>query len=192
VAAELAQKVAKNIGVEITATPKVKPHKRTSPALSMDKLAPNIKGSKVAILAGDGADARQITELKKQLLARGAMAEVIAKMPGTIAGSDGKPIAVDRVAANAPSVVYDAVFIPGGSAPAVAQLGLALHFVTEAFVHGKAIAAGGDGVEMLNKAQVASTAPGVVTDKNPATLVKGFIAAMLKRHYDRDVESLPV
>jgi catalase len=197
VSAELAGKVAKNIGVTVSAKAKVKPHDRKSAALSMDKPAPNIKGRKVAILAGDGVKAQQVNKLKAALQKQGASAEVIAKMPGTIATADGKTIAVDRVAANAPSVVYDAVFIPGGSAPAVAQLGMAVHFVTEAYVHGKAIAAAGDGLEVLKRAQIpmadkAASSMGVVTGTETNALVDAFITAMLKRHYDRNVEALPV
>jgi catalase len=193
VASELAEQVAMNIGVKITSSPKVKPHKRTSPALSMDKLAPGIKGRKVAILAGDGVDAKQVSKLKATLISQGAMAEVIAKFPGTIKASDGKMIAVDRVAANAPSVIYDAVFIPGGSAAAVAQLGVAVHFVTEAYVHGKAIGAGSDGIEVLKKAQipVGGKALGVATGDNVSELVEEFTTAMLKRHYARDVAHMP-
>jgi catalase len=194
VASELAEKVALNIGVKITSSPKVKPHNRVSPALSMDKPAPGIRGRKVAILAGDGVDARQVSKLKAALASQGAMAEVIAKFPGTIKASDGKMIAVDRVAANAPSVVYDAVFVPGGSAAAVAQLGLAIHFITEAYVHGKAIGAGSDGVDVLKKAQIPvdGKAMGVVLGDNASVLAEEFTAAMLKRHYGRDVEQIPV
>lgn len=162
----------------------------------MDKLAPNLKGRKVAVLAGDGVDAKQVSKLKAALLAEGAMMEIIAKLPGTITGSDGKAIVVDRVAANAPSVIYDAVFVPGGSAEAVAKLGVAVHFVTEAYVHGKAIGAAGNGVKVLRKAQIAgenegSSTLGVVTGDSTTTVVDEFMKAMLKRHYDRDVDSIP-
>jgi catalase len=197
VASELAEKVAANIGVAITASPKIKPHKKTSPALSMDKLAPSIKGRKVAILTGDGVDAKQISQLKAVLSEQGALWEVIAKMPGKIKSAEGKEIAVDRVAVNAPSVVFDAVFIPGGSAQAVADLGIAVHFVTEAYVHGKAIAAVGDGVQVLVKAQIpahenSTSTPGVVSGKVAAKVIAEFTEAMRKRHYDRAVDAMPV
>ena len=195
VAAELAERVANNVGVDITAKPRAKPHDKTSPALSMDKPAPGIKGKKVAILAGDGVDAAQVSELKATLMARGALAEVIAKYAGSIKGSDGSAIPVDRVAVNAPSVIYDAVFIPSGSAPAVGKLGMAVHFVAEAYMHGKAIAAAGDdGAAVLKKALSPATAAtlklGVATGSDTAALIKDFTHAMLKRHFDRDVESI--
>jgi catalase len=193
VAAELAEQVATNIGVEITAKAKVKPHHHKSAALSMDKPAPSIKGRKVAILAGDGVNAAEVTELKTALTKQGAMAEVIAKLPGTIRASDGKLVAVDRVAANAPSVIYDAVFVPSGSGAAVAELGKAVGFITEAYVHGKAIAAAGNGEQALKKAQIplddSSADMGVIIGED---LIDGFTQAMLKRHYGREVESMPV
>ncbi len=197
VALELAEEVARNVGIKITASPKVKPHSRKSAALSMDKPAPGIKGMKVAILAGNGVDGDEVAEMKTYLKSQGAVAEVVAKYNGTIKAGDGSIIPVDRVAANAPSVIYDAAFIPSGSAAAVAQMGIAIHFVSEMYTHGKAIAAAGnDGAELLKSAQVLCVGTdalklGVILHEKTKPLIKSFSDAMLKRHYDRDVDNIP-
>ncbi|HEX8916752.1 MAG TPA: catalase, partial [Humisphaera sp.] len=155
ISADLAARVSAKTGVPVTAKPTAKAHDRKSPALSMDKPGGPIKGRKVAILAADGVDGGQVAALKAALAAQGAMAEVIAKLPGTIKAADGKEIVVDRPAPNAPSVVFDAVFVPGGAgAAAVAGSGLAVQFVSEAFVHGKPIAAVGEGAAVLKRAQI--------------------------------------
>ena len=100
-----------------------------SPALSMDRVLPGIKGRKVAILAGEGVDGEQLGTLRSELEARGAVIEVIAARGGTITCSLGRAVKVDRPAANAPSVIYDAVAVPGGaSAAKLARTGLALAF----------------------------------------------------------------
>lgn len=51
----------------------------------------------------------------------------------------------------AASVMFDAVYVPGGreSIDMLKQQGDGIHFVNEAFKHGKAIAATGEGVELL-------------------------------------------
>ena len=93
---------------------------------------------------------------------------------------------------NAPSVVYDAVFVPGGAGAAmVAKLGLAVHFVTEACYHGKPIGAAGEGVEVLKKAHVDTA--GDATKTGVVTGTAAFTKAMLKPRFpNRDKEPLPV
>jgi catalase len=75
--------------------------------------------------------------------------------------------------------VYDAVFIPGGPASvAILQAdGNVIHFVNEAFKHGKAIAAAGDGADILRTAGIDDGAAGVVTGTG-AALARSFIAAI--------------
>jgi catalase len=218
---DLAGIVSKNIGIPLKRrspkgitpeanAPVPKPHgKRSvedSPALSMDVPRLSVKGYKVAILVADGVDAKQVADLKASLAAEGALSEVIARYPGTVKAEGGKPVAVDRPAPNAASVLYDAVFIPGGadSAATVSQSTLAVQFVAEQFMHGKAIGALGEGVQILAKAMIevpaatgkgTSSAQGVVTGaggREQAAFNKAFIQAMTRRHYDRETEMLPM
>jgi catalase len=217
---DLAKIVSKNIGVPLKRrsvtgiTPEAsapaprnngKRSVKVSPALSMDIPRLSVKGYKVAILAADGVDAKQVADLKAALAAEGALADVIARYPGTIKGSNGKEVQVDKPAANAASVLYDAVFVPGGrSADTLAQSTLAVQFVAEAFMHGKAVGALEDGIKVLSRAQIqlpgaangkgVSTARGVVTatgGKDQSAFNNEFIQAMTRRHHDRQTEKLP-
>ncbi len=132
-----------------------------SPALSMDRVLPGIKGRKVAILAGEGVDGEQLGTLRSELEARGAVIEVIAARGGTITCSLGRAVKVDRPAANAPSVIYDAVAVPGGaSAAKLARTGLALAFVAEAFKHGKPLVFLGEGAALIAAAHLPVPAAG--------------------------------
>ena len=216
VADELAQKVAENIGVKVTGSYKQPPAQsgkksvKASPALSMDKPAADIKGRKVAILAADGVTGKHITEFKKELMAAGATAEVIAKHAGFITSSDGEAIPVDRAAPNAPSVIYDAVFIPGGkeSIATLVKSGLAIHFINEAFAHHKTIAASGEGLDLLKKTAVdaaalstaasngkVSESAGIVTGSEGGAFsdfFKRFEESLMKhRHFTRQTELAP-
>lgn len=199
--AVLAQRVADSIGVAVTGKRTSKAHDKTSPALSMNKPADIIKGRKVAILAGDGVDGSQIDAVKAALKAEGALAEVIAKKGGTIKSADGTEIAVDRAAPNAASVMFDAVFIPGGkSATELAKMGPAIEFVAQAYRHGKTIAAACEGVELLKAAHIdvpaekgegANNAGGVITAPDGSSVAKALVEDMHQhRHYDRMTETM--
>ena len=71
-----------------------------------------------------------------------------------------------------PSVMFDAVLVPGGAqrAEALSRNGDAVHFVLEAYKHCKAICTVGEGVELLRRwASVRGGRrgrPGVVIGKN--------------------------
>ncbi len=117
--------------------------------------------------------------------------EVIAAKAGTITCSNGAPEPVNRAAPNAASVLYDAVVVLGGaSAKALSASGLAINFVSEAFRHGKPIAALGDGAKLLKAAGLggADAKTGVFQDGSAGTL-DDFIAAMKQpRFHDRDID----
>ncbi len=159
---------------------KVKSSLEFSPALSMaNTVKDTIKTRCVAILAADGVDGQALASMKAALLKAGAKAKVIAPKLGTINAADGTAIKVDEAFFLATSVVYDAVFIAGGTR--LADQPEAIHFVNEAYKHCKAIAATGDGSGLLAKTFVDTTADGIVTDgKN---LGKDFIAAISQHRF---------
>ena len=67
------------------------------------------KGRKVAILAADGVDAAQVEAVQAALMAEGAMGEVVGTHLGMLGTVEAK-----KTFANTASVLYDAVFVPGG------------------------------------------------------------------------------
>ncbi len=210
IADELAEKVSVQTGIAIapvgnaknptpsapTPSGPLKPgaKKLVSPALSQDRPGTTIKGCKVALLGGEGVDARQLKAVKDALLAEGALPELIAAQAGTVADSAGKQQKVNRAAPNAPSVVYDAVVILGGaSAAALTQSGLAIHFVNEAYRHGKPIAALGDGLQLLETCSLtdATAEDGVITGDG-AEAIAAFLEAMLQHRFPRRaIEGVP-
>jgi catalase len=166
-----------------------------SPALSM--LQPtdgSIVTRKVAFLAADGVDAAAVDAMRTALTASGAVVHVLAPRLGTLRG-DGGSVAIDHTIVTMPSVAYDAVFVPGGRASVTALQGDgdAVHFVSEAFKHAKAIAATGAGEELLREAGVraddsgiADAASGVIVGSDAEAIAASFIAAIGKhRVWDR-------
>jgi catalase len=161
--------------------------KLSSPALSQDSPGDTIAGRKIAILGGNGIDARQLKTVKKALLAEGALVELIAPHGGTITDSAGEAQKVDRAAPNAPSVFYDAVIVPGGgSAEVLARSGLAVHFVNEAYRHGKPIAAIEGGRRLFDACALGeSTAEQGVIVGDVAHAIDALISALLQHRFPR-------
>ena len=198
---ELAARVAPALGAAPPAATKAATgfeRSRTSPALSMiSNSAGSAKTRSVAILAADGVDGKALTAMKTALEAAGAKIKVIAPHLGKIAGTDGRPVPVDYRLASTPSVIFDALFVPGGaqSVAALKGSGDALRFVMEAYKHYKAIAVTGEATELLVASGVwrkdgdPSRTPGVVVadaNANPDAVAKEFIDAIAHhRHWTR-------
>nr|MDQ2938549.1 catalase [Acidobacteriota bacterium] len=124
----------------------------SSPALRMVD-NPNfpkntIKTRKIAVLLADGFDDAGVTEMNKALLTAGATPKTVAPRLGVVTGGNGKELKVDFSFLTGSSVLFDAVYIPGGDASvkAIQQQVEASEFVNEAYKHCKAIAASGSGV----------------------------------------------
>ncbi|MHA6639611.1 catalase HPII [Stutzerimonas frequens] len=142
---ELARRVAENLGLPVPSAPTVTPKTPTpqsSPALSLMNHAPgNIKSRKVAVLVANGVDGAAIDTFKAKLAAEGALAKIIGPSPAPVKTADGQMLAVDAAMDGMPSVMFDAVFVPGGAdaAAAMAKSGEAKHYLLETYKHLKPI-----------------------------------------------------
>jgi catalase len=159
---------------------KVKSSLERSAALSMANTAKNsIVTRRIAFLAADGVNETSFATMKKLLEDQGATVKLIAPKMGTIKSDNGNDIPVDESFLIASSVVYDAVYIPGGekSIGALTKEADAIHFISQAYKHCKTIAAGVDGEELLELALVEVTAKdsGVLINRHP-----DFDAAFIK------------
>lgn len=153
----------------------------------------------MAILAADGVSASQLMAIKQALKEVGAMAEVVSKFKGMIKSAEGQDIEVDKTFLTSASVMFDAIYVPGGvqSVEALKMNGEAVHFINEAFKHCKPIAATGEGVDLLRASEIQGIVfsdaslqddQGVVTDQsgNARDIAKSFINAIAQhRHWHR-------
>jgi catalase len=123
-----------------------------SAALSMMNTAKDsISTRKIAILVADGADEEGIALVQEALSKQGASSDVIAARAGFVSGRSDTNILVHKSFLTTSSVLYDAVYVPGGS-NSVATLEAdpdAIHFLNEAFKHCKPIAADDEAVQVL-------------------------------------------
>ncbi len=172
-----------------------------SAALSMaGNVLESIKTRKVAILAADGVNENSLLAVRKALLAEGAVVEIVAPRLGTISGESQTVIIVDRSFLTTPSVVYDAVFVPGGTNSVATLEGEAdaVHFLNEAYKHCKPIAADGDAMQVLEATYFSKKLPednnddtvireGVVIGNDAAILATQFIKAIkMHRFWERE------
>jgi catalase len=109
-----------------------------SPALSQENLKGNsIKGRKVAIMIDKGFDYQAVVKVKEMLMENNASAHIVSMLHGMILSSTGEEMETDRSHVTTASVLYDAVFIPGGveSIQVMKGQGDVIHFINEAYKH---------------------------------------------------------
>jgi len=202
-----------NMSVPADGDPKKFQSKRVSQALDISPRLrqidnPNfpektISTRKVAVLLADGFDDAAVAEMNKALLTAGAAPKTIAPRLGIVTGADGAELKVDFSFLTGSSVLFDAVYIPGGDASVEALKPNAEvnEFVNEAYKHCKAIAASGSGVGLVAKSlgekfsesdttgKLVAKTDGVVTSRGPVTanFTTEFIDAIAQhRHWERE------
>ncbi|MES2457363.1 MAG: catalase [Bacteroidota bacterium] len=206
----LAAKVAFGLGIELPAKPafpvngsvpadgnpedfkslKVESKLKSSAALSMaNTIKDTVKSRKIAVLAADGFNDKTLSTVKSAFEAEGAIVEIIAPRLGKIISENKVSMEIDQSLLTAASVLFDAVYIPGGKA-SIASLKTeanAIHFINEAFKHCKAIAADADAAALLDASYVDQTDPGVLVDKNIKSLASAFVQAVAgHRFWERE------
>ncbi|GII96527.1 catalase [Sinosporangium siamense] len=191
---DLAVEVAQGVGV---APPEEKTlnHGRSSPALSQSRQPQSPDTRKVAVLASEGVDAADVLALSGAITGAGAICELLAPHDGTVVTTEEGRLPVTKALPTVASVFYDAVVVPGGegSAHLLAKDGKALHFLAEAFKHGKTVAAVGAGRQLLQAAHLDGDGGGVVTGvETSAEFLDQLVAALgLHRHWNRELNSVP-
>lgn len=155
-----------------------------SAALSlMARLPGNIKHRKVAILAVDGVDAGEITEIKNKLIKGGATPLVITPSMAALTAANGETVESDAMLNGLPSVTMDVVIVPGGehSIRHLCQSGQGLYYLQEAYKHLNVIAAVSQGSELVETAGLGANEEGVLTGERVGD-VFGEFCEHLGRH----------
>jgi len=156
------------------------------------------------VLVANGVEVGAMRVIQQALLDAGATCRIVADHLGFVATSSGQQLAVDHTFANMPSVMFDAVLVPGGaaSAQALTRNGDAVHFALEAYKHCKTLCVIGEGAQLLQTLGIGAgeggpAVPGVLVGRNDpparAQLAQEFIAAIARhRHWMRpNIEAVP-
>ena len=213
---DLAKKVAKNLGLEIPKTieepinqaigadskvsdfqpKKAKNYLDKSPSLSQSNTKfSSIATRQIAFLAADNFSMKDFKKMKSALEKENAMIKIIAPHGGNITCDENMKHPVDASIDTTESVLYDAIYIPGGkkSIEQLKEKGKFIKFINEALKHCKAIAADNEGEMLLEKTFVKdfSEDEAIFINAKP----KDFIDAIAKhRNWNRmeKVSSIPV
>lgn len=166
----LATNVAQGLGMEVPSTelpinhsvpadgnpadyqPKKKKSVTPSKALSIEASPKKgIQTRKVAFLAADGVDDASLDAMKKALIAEGAAVKIVAPRLGFLKTAKGKEVKIDFSLLTTSSVLFDAVYVPGGEKSVAALKGdaAAIHFVNETYKHCKSVGATAEGMELV-------------------------------------------
>ena len=166
-----------------------KPSIERSDSLSMaNTVKDTIKTRKVAALIADGFDEAALSSMKAALKAEGAMLKTVAPRLGDISSSAGSTVKADYSFLTTASVLFDAVYVPGG-AESIEALGAeadTFHFVDEAYKHCKAIAASGEAIGLVKDmfAGKAENDKAVIMSDDPSA---DFIKAIAQhRNWERE------
>jgi catalase len=211
----LAVSVAAGIGVA-PPEPERPNHGRMSPALSQASMpgSTGAQGRKVAVLVANGVAASAVDAVREALAGEGATVELLAPVDGMVQTAEGKQLKVTRAMNTVGSVLYDAVVVADGEASAAELVsdGYAVHFVAEAYKHGKPLGILGagqlvaeaarlpifDGSDRSGKAAskpVEAASDGVVMVSAGSRVGKQFSTEFAEaiaghRYYDRPVDGI--
>jgi catalase len=205
VTTELAEAVAAGLGMRTLPSPMPKvrpddvaPEVTESPALSLFARPGDgsIRARRVALLVADGCRGAELTALADRLAADGAVPKFVGPMLGAVDGG-GTDIAVDLGLNVAPSVLFDAVVLPGGAA-AVKRLqadGRALEFIKDQYRHCKPLLVLGESEGLLQACGIDPALPdgpddpGIVVGANAKTTADAFLEALAHhRHFARETD----
>ena len=173
----------------------------SAPLSMANTVKDTISTRKIAILAADGVSGKALSNVKDALVAKGAIVHIIAPKLGEIISEEDQKIQVDESFLTAASVLYDAVYLTGGtnSSATLEADANAVHFLNEAFKHCKAIAADESAMQVLEATYFYKKLPADYTEETVLkegilvtdtvskimTLFERMIAA--HRFWDREV-----
>lgn len=217
---KLAKSVADNLGIEIPkkidgpinhgvpagadmkkyeSKPKKKGGLEKDSTLSMaNTVKDTIKTRQIAFLVADGFNAKDVKTMKKALEKEGAMAKIIGMKSNNVKDSDGNEMNVDMALRTVASVLFDAVYIPGGekSVAALAKKSDVIEFINDSFTHCKAIAASGEAVNFVKEETYVRKASDddnavILNEKGAKGATQDFIAAIANhRNWDRETKGI--
>jgi len=195
--AEMAIRVAMAVGVAPPKPPKPSKADKNrntiekAPSLSVENTPKDsIRTRKIAVLIADGFSSKEADAVKKALMAGGAIVDMVGPKLGTIKSKEGDKETPVKTFLTAASVLYDAVYVPGGE-KSIATLKLladAMEFIRDAYRHCKAVGLSGEatqlveaaGLNQIATAQPLEADPGVVQSpkSDMKKFNKSFIAAI--------------
>jgi catalase len=208
VATDLAEGVAAGLGMPL---PPAQPRAMQNPAAPEIEVSPalslfarpgdgGIRARRIAILVADGVEGMAVRAVHAGLAREEAVPRFVGVRLGSVQSTDGDNIEVDVTFEAMPSVLFDAVVIPGGqrAMTALGSVEAAVEFIKEQYRHCKPILLLGAGKSLAESAGVklmlssGQPDPGVLhfQDENVDDILPQFVEAIAAhRHFEREIDS---
>jgi catalase len=139
-------------------------------------------------------DAAAVSAAQAALKAEGAVCKLVAPSAAPVQGGDGSRLVPDGSMAGLPSIMFDAVLVPGGEAAvqAMAADGTALHYLLEAYKHLKTIALLGEARTLPGQLRLDED-EGLLAGADLAAVLAPFISAIARhRVWARTAKAMSV
>jgi catalase len=154
---------------------------------------------RIAVLVSDGMNGRAVAALRAGLSREQAVPRLIGTRLGRVRTVEGDELEVDITFETMPSVLFDAVAVPGGDekSTVLARSAEAVGFIRDQYSHCKPILVLKGGKSLVESAGVkfmlpsGELDPGVLyfEDENFDRILPQFIEAIAAhRHFDREIE----
>jgi catalase len=207
VAEELAETLAEELGMELPEPlPRAlknppEPEVEISPALSLFSNPGQgvIATRRIAILVADGVDGDAAVALHTKLADLGAVPRYLGARLGQVETEQGETLEVGATLETMPSVLFDAVAVPGGkkAVDALGNVGHAAEFLKDQYRHAKPILALGAGADLVENAGIPARLPSgepdpgliVARQSSAARALPLFVQAIARhRHHERELD----
>jgi catalase len=162
----------------------------------------SIRTRRIGILVAEGVDTAAAMAVHTRLVSEGASPRYIGPRLGSVTGENEESIEVEVTLETMPSVLLDAIVVPGGDAAAntLGKIGQAAEFIVNAYRHCKPIFAIGAGCALVENAGVPRKLPSgepdsgllLVDDDEVESALPAFVQAIAKhRHNARETDPPP-
>ncbi|CAM3180098.1 catalase [Filibacter tadaridae] len=178
----MATAIAETIGVN----PPTKPHvpvTACSPTLSISNTPHYAYSQKVGVLIGNGFNGDEVRHVLNVLKEYGVFIEVISEKLGTVTGADGTKIKVDKIFVSTYPVLYDSIYVVGGSTENQKKFNQdIMTFINEAYKHYKPIGIATTAQSYIQVSENNNLAGVVFAASNP-DFAKEFVSAIAQQRF---------
>lgn len=184
---DLAQKVADNLGMTLSAEQRKHPLPGAINGITTDETLSiyagkkqTLKSRQVAILAADGVCGASVEKIEQALHKQGIHTKIFAPHLGKIKTLQGQELDVAGTIEGNPSVLVDAVIVPTGqqSIETLKSDGNAKYYLLQSFKHLKAIGLQGDAMSLYQSLPLPEPDEGVLVEEDAKKVAEKFIHAM--------------